>query len=227
MKDAVNLSWKLVAVLRGQAAEDILETYEVERAFVVRRMVELSRRLGSVIMPTSSIVAAARDSLFACLNLSGRFRALIGRGGIIPPPAIHRSALTAGGKDALIGQMAPQPTVRTAQGEAQLDRFLACHQWLALGLETDPVPLLSKRDFAILDALNARFVCINGQAKSARTLSVQCDDSRFMDWAGKHRVRGVLIRPDRFIAARLNASGDLAVLSPFAMAAVAPLPRAA
>jgi 3-(3-hydroxy-phenyl)propionate hydroxylase len=227
MKDAVNLSWKLVAVLRGQATADILETYEVERAFVVRRMVELSRRLGSVIMPTSSIVAAARDSLFACLNLSGRFRALIGRGGIIPPPAIHRSALTAGGKDTLIGQMAPQPTVRTAQGEAQLDRFLACHQWLALGLETDPVPLLSKRDLAILDALNARFVCINGQAKSARTSSVQCDDSRFMAWAGNHRVRGVLIRPDRFIAARLNASGDLAVLNPFAMAAVAPLPRAA
>src|ERR1700751_3068209 len=89
MKDAVNLSWKLVAVLRGYATVDILETYEVERAFVVRRMVELSRRLGSVIMPTSSIVAAARDTLFACLNLSGRFRALIGRGAsYLRPPSI-------------------------------------------------------------------------------------------------------------------------------------------
>jgi hypothetical protein len=72
---------------------DILDTYEVERARIVRNMVTLSRRLGSVIMPTSPILAAARDSLFACLNLSGRFRAFIGRGGVMPAPAIDRSAL--------------------------------------------------------------------------------------------------------------------------------------
>jgi len=227
MKDAVNLSWKLIAVLTGQAGEDILDTYAVERARIVRRMVELSRRLGAVIMATSPMVAAARDSLFACLNLSSPFRAFIARGGFIPPPAIDRSALTASGKDALIGQMAPQPTVRTGQGEVQLDRLLACHQWLALGLKTDPGALLSKRDLAILDALDARFVCINGRAMTSRTLSVQCDDPRFIAWSAKHGVRGVLIRPDRFIAARLNANADLAVLDAFAKAAAASLPRAA
>ena len=138
MKDAVNLSWKLAAVLHGQASEEILDTYEVERAPVVRRMVEISRRLGSIIMPTKQAIAAARDAVFACLNLSRRFRAFIGRGGVVPPPAIHRSALTASGKDALIGQMAPQPTVRSSHGEASLDRFLGCHQWLALGFGADP-----------------------------------------------------------------------------------------
>ena len=35
MKDAANLSWKLVAVLNGQASEEILDTYQVERAPVV------------------------------------------------------------------------------------------------------------------------------------------------------------------------------------------------
>jgi 3-(3-hydroxy-phenyl)propionate hydroxylase len=125
MKDAVNLSWKLAAVLGGQASEEILDTYEVERAPIVRRMVELSRRLGSVIMPTSRVAAAARDTLFACLNLSGRFRAFIGRGGVMPPPAIHRSAMTASGKDALIGQMAPQPTAKSSHGEVIPCRMLA------------------------------------------------------------------------------------------------------
>ncbi len=61
MKDAVNLSWKLAAVLKGEANEDILDTYEIERAPIVRKMVEVSRRLGSVIMPTSRIAAATRD----------------------------------------------------------------------------------------------------------------------------------------------------------------------
>jgi 3-(3-hydroxy-phenyl)propionate hydroxylase len=227
MKDAVNLSWKLVAVVSGQAPADILDSYEAERMVVVRKMVDLSRRLGSLIMPTSPILAASRDALFACLNLSGRFRAFIARGAFVPPPAIHPSALTANGEDALIGQMAPQPTVRNEQGETQLDQLLGCHQWLALGIETDPVPNLSERDLAILDALGARFVCINAAAESRRTSSLRCEDSRFMAWADDRGVRGVLIRPDRFIAARLNAGADLRVLDSFVVAAQAPLPRAA
>jgi len=227
MKDAVNLAWKLVAVLRKEASEDILDTYDVERAPIVRRMVEVSRRLGSVIMPTSRIAAAARDSVFACLNLSSRFRAFIARGGVLPPPAIHRSALTASGRDPLIGQMAPQPTVKSSHGEASLDRFLDCHQWLALGFETDPVDMLSRRDLVILEALNARFVCLNGSARNPKTLSLQSDDASFVAWARRHGVRGVLVRPDRFIAARLNADADLPVLNSFAVAPAAALPRAA
>ena len=78
-----------------------------------------------------------------------------------------------------------------------------------------------------LDALNARFVCVNGSARNTRALSLQSDDPGFIAWARKHRVRGVLVRPDRFIAARLNADLDLSILSLFAGAKAAALPRAA
>ena len=221
MKDASNLVWKLAAVLRGLAPEAILDTYEVERAPVVRKMVEVSRRLGAVIMPTSRIAAAARDSIFACLNLSSRFRAFIRRGGVVPPPAIHRSALTGGDRDALVGQMAPQPTVSAGQGAAPLDRFLGCHQWLVLGVGVDPATMMSARDLAILEALGARFICLNGPARSASTLSVSCDDPAFADWARRREVRGVLVRPDRFIASRLATGRNLDVLQPFAAALTA------
>ena len=229
MKDAVNLAWKLLAVVRGQASEDILDTYDVERAPVVRKMVGVSRRLGSLIMPTSRIVGVARDALFACLNTSSRFRSFIARGGFLPPPTIHRSVLTASGRDALIGQMAPQPKIRTAQGESLLDQFLACHQWIALGFEADPALMLSRRDHRILAALDVRFISLNcvGLAKSPQTLALQCHDSGFIHWAKKHGVRGVLVRPDRFIAARLDVKADLAVLNPFAIALTAALSRAA
>ena len=225
MKDASNLAWKLVAVLRGLAPEAILDTYEVERAPIVRKMVEVSRRLGAVIMPTNRLAAAARDSLFACLNLSSRFRAFIRRGGVVPLPAIHRSALTSGDRDALIGQMAPQPTVSAGLGASPLDRFLGCHQWLALGVGVDPATMMSARDLAILEALGARFICLNGQARSAGTLSVSCDDPAFADWARRRDVRGVLVRPDRFIAARLASGRDLEVLQPFAAALTVAAPR--
>ena len=192
-------------------------------------MVGVSRRLGSLIMPTSRIVGVARDALFACLNTSSRFRSFIARGGFLPPPTIHRSVLTASGRDALIGQMAPQPKIRTAQGESLLDQFLACHQWIALGFEADPALMLSRRDHRILAALDVRFISLNcvGLAKSPQTLALQCHDSGFIHWAKKHGVRGVLVRPDRFIAARLDVKADLAVLNPFAIAMTVALSRAA
>ncbi len=229
MKDAANLSWKLAAVLNGQASEEILGTYEVERAPVVRRMVEVSRRLGSIIMPTNRAIAAARDSAFACLNMSRRFRAFIGRGGVVPPPAIHRSALTASRKDRLAGQMTPQPTVKSPHGETPLDQFLDCHQWLVLGFGADPASMLSSRDTAILEALGGRFIALNpfGPIKSGRTLALECGDLNFIAWASKHGVRGILVRPDRFIASQLSPSADISALNPFAIATAATLPQAA
>ena len=218
MKDAVNLSWKLAAVIAGNAPQDILDTYEKERAEHVRAMVNLSRRLGSVIMPTNPAIARLRDAAFACLNLSSGFRSFVRRGGMLPPPHISRSALTASGKDKLIGQMMPQPDVSSAQKRSPLDRFLSCHQWVALGVGVDPAAAISERDLWILDALGARFVCLNGKAVSARTLSLQCDDRDFADWGKRHRVEGVLVRPDRFIAERLHAGRDLQVLAHFSPA---------
>ncbi|UWU94847.1 bifunctional 3-(3-hydroxy-phenyl)propionate/3-hydroxycinnamic acid hydroxylase [Bradyrhizobium sp. CB1015] len=219
MKDAVNLAWKLASVLKGLAAETILDSYELERAPVVRKMVEVSRRLGAVIMPTSRSTAALRDAVFACLNMSRAFRDFIGRGGVVPPPAIGRSALTGVGGDPLVGQMLPQPSVRTPDGSFPLDTFQACHQWLVLGIGVDPATMLSARDLGILDALDVRFVCVNGGSEEPRTLELRCDDPTFDAWVKRHAVRAVLVRPDRFIADRLDPHGcDLPVLTPFARA---------
>ena len=66
----------------------------------------------------------------------------------------------------------------------------------------DPAELLSPRDRSILTALGARFVCVNGASKEP-TLQMESVDPGFLDWAKRHRVRGVLVRPDRFIAERL------------------------
>jgi 3-(3-hydroxy-phenyl)propionate hydroxylase len=81
--------------------------------------------------------------------------------------------------------------------------------------------MMSSRDLAILEALGARFICLNGPARRASTLSVICDDPAFADWARRRDVRGVLVRPDRFIAARLAPGRDLEVLQPFAAALTA------
>ena len=216
MRDVANLAWKLAAAVAGQAGDEILDTYEIERARPRSRMVNLSRRLGRVIMPTNPAIAAARDAVFALLNLSRGFRSFVRRGGLLPPPHIARSALTGAGRDACVGQMLPQPEV-AAGGPAQpLDLWFGCHQWLALGIGCDPRAELSRRDRAILDGLDARFLAINSAAAAAPTQPFQCQDQAFLAWAKSHRVRGILVRPDRFIAQRLDRRHDLRSLDPFA-----------
>ena len=222
MKDAANLAWKLAAVIAAKADAEILETYEIERAQSVRTVVNLSRRLGSVIMPTNRAVAGACDAVFALLNLSPSFRAFVRRGGILPPPQISRSALTGSARDAIIGQMLPQPEV-SAGGDARgLDAWLGCHQWLVLGVGTDPAAALSARDRAVLDALGARLAAVNTSAVDRSTLRLQCRDETFLDWAKRHRLGVVLVRPDRFIAERLARRAELRSLDAFVNAARGP-----
>jgi 3-(3-hydroxy-phenyl)propionate hydroxylase len=88
---------------------------------------------------------------------------------------------------------------------------------MVLGIGIDPATMLSPRDLGILDALDVRSACINGRRESARTLELQCDDATFHAWAKRYAVRAVLVRPDRFIADRLDPHGrDLRVLNAFA-----------
>ena len=58
-------------------------------------------------------------------------------------------------------------------------------------------------------------------------MSVSCDDPAFAEWARRRKVRGVLVRPDRFIASRLATGRNLDVLQPFAAALTAADPRVA
>jgi 3-(3-hydroxy-phenyl)propionate hydroxylase len=49
VRDAANLGWKLARVLRGQADDALLDTYESERLPHVRAYIELAVRLGGLI----------------------------------------------------------------------------------------------------------------------------------------------------------------------------------
>ena len=62
LRDAANLAWKLDLVLRGQAGEALLDTYQTERAPHVSAMIELSVALGRVICVADPAEAAARDA---------------------------------------------------------------------------------------------------------------------------------------------------------------------
>jgi 3-(3-hydroxy-phenyl)propionate hydroxylase len=103
IRDAANLGWKLARVIRGDAADSLLDTYQQERAPHVREFIELAVKLGGIINTRAmnvEVPGATRDSdEVRRLRLQ---RPLLGRG-------FH-----AGNSD-LIGLMMPQPVLANGQ----------------------------------------------------------------------------------------------------------------
>jgi 2-polyprenyl-6-methoxyphenol hydroxylase-like FAD-dependent oxidoreductase len=58
--DAVNLSWKLAAVLKGSAPQKLLDTYEPERIAFARRLVATTDRGFAIVTKRSALAALVR-----------------------------------------------------------------------------------------------------------------------------------------------------------------------
>ena len=61
--DAVNLSWKLAAVLRERAPESLLETYEPERIAFARRLVATTDRAFTLVSASGGLARLVRTRL--------------------------------------------------------------------------------------------------------------------------------------------------------------------
>ncbi len=70
--DAINLSWKLAMVLRGQAPASILESYEEERVAFARRLVATTDRIFQLVTRPGPLADRARN--LAPLAVSTLFR---------------------------------------------------------------------------------------------------------------------------------------------------------
>lgn len=210
-RDAMNLGWKLDHALRGAADETLLDTYEAERQSQVAGIVALSARLGRVIMPLSPVLAALRDVAFVVLNRIPPARRFIDRGGIRPPTLLAPSRLVDRRRDKLSGTILPHAA--PAPGGVALDAIWGCHQWLALGFGQDPQTLLPDAGRTRLAAIGARFAAVNAPQAEPGTILLTTEDSGFLSWMRRARASGVLVRPDRFIAATLAPGRVPACLS--------------
>jgi 3-(3-hydroxy-phenyl)propionate hydroxylase len=94
LRDAANLAWKLRDVIRGEAPDSLLDSYESERMEHVRAYIELAVELGGVIQTTDPEKARKRDrDLVANPTMLRPLAPRLGHGlhGDAPPPAATRS----------------------------------------------------------------------------------------------------------------------------------------
>ena len=203
IRDAANLAWRLDLVLTGGAGEDLLDTYEVERAPHAQAVVDMSVAAGEVSCTFDPEVAAARDEAF--------------RTGTAPPPPpfpILRSGLLAGGDDALAGRLAPQGRVRVGERVGRFDDVVG-RGWVLL-LDARAADVLEADDAAVLERLEAHVVVVD-----ART---DVDGTYRAHLAG---VSALLYRPDFYVFGSAARPQDVgALLAELACALPAPVAAA-
>lgn len=119
VRDAYNLAWKLDAVLNGQAADSLLDTYAAERKPHVQQVVEHAKSFGLIIGELNEEAALARD-----LKLGAELRdgtAVTVRQAFIPGlthgllGSVEEQELAAGA-----GQLFPQPKILQKAGPSLL-----------------------------------------------------------------------------------------------------------
>jgi hypothetical protein len=184
--DAVNLAWKLAAVLRGRAKPALLESYEPERIAFARKLVETTDRVFTEVTsssPTARLMRLRFAPLFAPLFFSFEpTRRLLFR--TISQTAINYrgSSLSSGIAGAVRGG----------------DRL----PWVKIGSNGS-----GSDNFAPLQSLDWQ-VHVYGEAKPA--MQALCDERRLplhvfpysaaTRHAGLRRNAAYLLRPDGYVA---------------------------
>jgi 3-(3-hydroxy-phenyl)propionate hydroxylase len=203
IRDAFNLSWKLVEVLAGRLPESVLDTYQVERQPSVGFFTAVAEQLGRIIKQELS-----EEEMAALAPPPGEEPPLPP---LLWPPLIEGGWVRgATGPDSAVGKFVPQPRAATAQGVfAPLDVLLG-NGFVLLGDGVDPRSVLTADERSGWDALGARYVAVRAADQGTEQTDDVVDiDGTLLGWMRGFGATVVAVRPDRFVAAA--DTGGLAV----------------
>jgi 3-(3-hydroxy-phenyl)propionate hydroxylase len=208
IRDAGNLGWKLAAVVKGQAREKLLDTYDVERRKHARAMIDLSTTVGKVISPTNRRVAGARDAVIRAASLVPTLKRYILEMRFKPMPfyehgaVVHNQPPSPG-----VGTLFIQPRVDTReQQNVLLDDVIG--PWFAvLCWNNNPRKILGEEAFEAWKALGAVFVALRPLTQLSwpdqddpDVVVVGDRTGALKAWFDAREESVMFLRPDRCIA---------------------------
>ncbi|TDC85728.1 FAD-dependent monooxygenase [Actinomadura sp. 7K507] len=200
IRDAANLAWKVAAAVQGTGTDALVGTYETERRPHAVQMVEISRRIGLIVMSTDPKITVARDLLLRGTGLVPPLKRWItgmrflkqphfARGCVAPAPGGLPRAVTD-----LVGRSLPQPTVRLPEGgTAPLDTVLG-PEWNALRFGAGP-------------GAGVEIIRLGAEPGAPDAPVVVTDESGAFAGPGAEPVT-LLVRPDRYVAAAAPAGRE-------------------
>ena len=182
IRDAANLAWKLDAVLRGEAADTLIDTYQAEREPHVRSAIELAIGMGRVVCTLDRDAAAERDA--ADVGGSGRWRVGAALRRERPPVRLWLRA----------GRQAPRAQ---ASCSFRSQRSARVGRWLYLAGRPTGRWGLAHRARICLPA--AGTVAGVRPARSRRRRTGTPFRAAVLGWLDQRQAEAVLVRPDRYV----------------------------
>ena len=211
IRDAANLGWKLAAVVNGDAADGLLDSYDAERRKHARAMIDLSTLVGRVISPTNPRVATLRDSVIRGASVVPTLKRYILEMRFKPMPRYDAGAVVHTASTSAIppaGTLFIQPTVDTRDSQnVLLDEVLGTG-FAVLAWNNNPRALLSDSTFARWKSLGANLIEARPNTQLYWTGHDDPDVTVVGDRTGAlkrffdaHAESVLFLRPDRCIAA--------------------------
>ncbi|SFS65529.1 bifunctional 3-(3-hydroxy-phenyl)propionate/3-hydroxycinnamic acid hydroxylase [Saccharopolyspora flava] len=208
VRDAASLAWRLDLVLRGRAAERLLDGYPAERAKQVRRTTDASIEMGKLVSELDPAKAAARDEYLIAARSEqdqpeaappsfaledGFLRRSLGR--TIAAPA---------------GQLMPQGQVARGDRRGLFDDVVG--RGFVLLSSLDPGEELDEESRAFLDDLGAHLVRVlpfGSGPKHAGPNEVVDVGNTYLPYLAESRQVAVLVRPDFYVFGGARDRADL------------------
>ena len=209
-RDCLNLSWKLDLVLKGLAAEGLLDSYASERSQHVSDFIDFSVSLGSIICITDPELAAQRDRAMIADRESGRQPE--------PPPTPRLGAGVFEGDEG--GYLSWQGQItRVAHGpHIKFDDVFGAGSLILS--DAALVAEVSRENLAELEKRGIRVTSF-GESEAAGIASFTDVDGTYVTWFASIGAHAVLVRPDFYVYGTAKNSGDVAGLAQSFLSAVA------
>ena len=203
VRDAHNLGWKLVHAVRGDLGAGVLDTYEQERKPHAWALIQMAVRMGHVMMPRSRTNALATQAAFRALSLYRPARDYVMQMKYKPQPFYEQGFVTGDAGLSLRGRMFSQPVVERRDGSRVLLDTLLGKGFALVELDDGASAVAGTRQDRAIGAKGVRVIPQDHRFLPATDDSIQVRDVtgsivRAFTQAG---VRGVVLRPDRYVAA--------------------------
>lgn len=204
VRDAANLCWKIAAVLRKQAPESLLDSYEVERKPHVTEVTRRAVFVGRVITEGNKPLAAIRNhTLRALTKLPGVLTG--GQKLCWIPDARYDDGFFAPTKNKAVGWLIPQPWVTDHLGtRARLDDLIG-GQWAILHTGTTAPPGAASWQALGSPVLRLTDAVIAGSEPG----TISDRDGTLLRWLSDKGATAVIVRPDGFIYGAAGAGQSL------------------
>ena len=209
IQDADNLVWKLDLVLKGDAPEELLDSYDFERTRAADENILNSTRATDFITPKSNVSRTFRDAVLALAKDHPFARKLVNSGRLSVPAILADSPLNtpdgdpdfARGVGAMIpGAPAADAPVKGQQGEWLLDHIGGSFVLLAFdaAIPSGEVTALSE------GAIPCRVVQV-GAPESSDATSLEDKDGLAAKRYDARPGTVYLLRPDQHVCSRWRA----------------------